>query len=405
MRMNKKGSIVFLSIRFPIEGDSDMYKDLMIELNNSGEKVFIICPNNKKAKKKYKFFDLEDKLRVFRIPINWINSKNLYVRGILELILPLSQLAILLYINFSSKINLIISSTPPITSVFAIAPIKLITKAKWNLILRDITPQNAVDLQLLRKYSPGWLILRSSEYLSYLFADRIGCMSPKNKSYIIKENKWISSLSKKIYMLENWLSVSQEADLTSKNSIDLKQSQDLNLLLAGTIGRAQPVEYLIEYFSKIKSRQSNIFLSIIGDGIKTKWLTKKIISDNLTNVKYFKKKKKEDYIIFAKKYDIGLVILDPRFTIPNIPSRIISYWASKLPVLIITNKSSDAYNYIIKPANAGWEINIDNYPESFTLIHQLAEKPKEYFKEMGFNGFCALKKLYNADIASKKILS
>ncbi|EKC47374.1 hypothetical protein OBE_15744, partial [human gut metagenome] len=42
---------------------------------------------------------------------------------------------------------------------------------------------------------------------------------------------------------------------------------------------------------------------------------------------------KEDYDIMVAACDVGMIFLDYRFTIPNFPSRLLSYMQAKIPVL------------------------------------------------------------------------
>ena len=38
---------------------------------------------------------------------------------------------------------------------------------------------------------------------------------------------------------------------------------------------------------------------------------------------------------------VGLIFLDPRFTIPNFPSRLLSYLENRMPVLLATDPNTD----------------------------------------------------------------
>ena len=45
--------------------------------------------------------------------------------------------------------------------------------------------------------------------------------------------------------------------------------------------------------------------------------------------------------MLATGCDVGMVFLDYRFTIPNFPSRILSYMENEMPVLVCSDKSTD----------------------------------------------------------------
>lgn len=59
------------------------------------------------------------------------------------------------------------------------------------LLLKDIFPQNAVDLQILNTNGmKKWIYryFRKKEKSLYAFSNKIGCMSQANVDYILKNN-------------------------------------------------------------------------------------------------------------------------------------------------------------------------------------------------------------------------
>jgi len=61
------------------------------------------------------------------------------------------------------------------------------------LILRDIFPQNAVDLGMMKKDGMLYNFFRKKEHLMYEVADEIGCMSQGNIDYVINHNPKVST--------------------------------------------------------------------------------------------------------------------------------------------------------------------------------------------------------------------
>lgn len=49
----------------------------------------------------------------------------------------------------------------------------------------------------------------------------------------------------------------------------------------------------------------------------------------------------DDYEDMVPACDVGLLFLDCRFTIPNFPSRLLSYMQARLPVLCCTDPNTD----------------------------------------------------------------
>ena len=59
------------------------------------------------------------------------------------------------------------------------------------------------------------------------------------------------------------------------------------------------------------------------------------------NVSLFTRLPKEDYDMLVCSCDVGLIFLDYRFTIPDYPSRLLSYLENKMPIIACTDKNCD----------------------------------------------------------------
>jgi hypothetical protein len=57
--------------------------------------------------------------------------------------------------------------------------------------LKDIFPQNAVDLKMMSSSGILYDYFRKREIELYIMSDWIGCMSEGNKKYILKHNSYI----------------------------------------------------------------------------------------------------------------------------------------------------------------------------------------------------------------------
>ena len=55
----------------------------------------------------------------------------------------------------------------------------------------------------------------------------------------------------------------------------------------------------------------------------------------------FQRLPKEDYDQLVRACDVGLIVLDYRFTIPNYPSRLLPYLMEKKPIIAATDPNCD----------------------------------------------------------------
>ena len=92
---------------------------------------------------------------------------------------------------------------------------------------------------------------------------------------------------------------------------------------------------------------------------------------------------KEDYDTLVAACDVGMIFLDFRFTIPNFPSRLLSYMQAKLPVLAVTDPNTDIGKMIVD-GGFGWWCESDSIIKFLEIIKTIDSsdysdmKRKEY---------------------------
>ena len=99
---------------------------------------------------------------------------------------------------------------------------------------------------------------------------------------------------------------------------------------------------------------------------------------------------KSDYDLLVKSCDVGLIFLDYRFTIPNYPSRLLSYLENKMPVLCATDVNTDIGRIAEENGYGFWCESVK--PEDFTaLVNQVLAAN---LVEMGEKGYSFMKNNY-----------
>ena len=93
---------------------------------------------------------------------------------------------------------------------------------------------------------------------------------------------------------------------------------------------------------------------------------------------------KEDYDNVVKACDVGLVFLDNRFTIPNIPSRILTYMEFGMPIIAATDTNTDL-DKILEDGKFGLWSESKNLNDFYKNVDTLCED-KALLDEMGSNG-------------------
>lgn len=364
-----------------------MYGDLVCELAKRGHNVFVIA-----ASKNHQTGIVESG----NIKICWIDSIKLFNVGFItkafaNIILPFSFLKASKKF-LPQKVDMVISPTPPITLTNVIQRIKKQHNAFFYLILRDIFPQNAVDLGVLSKGDIVYKYFRKVEKKLYDLADRIGCMSQGNVDYIISNNPGLDS--SKAVILPNWVDSDKNYDFESSEFIIKHNLNDKYIaLFGGNLGIAQNPFNIIDLAELHKDKEDLVFL-IIGKGIYKNKLEESIKKRGLNNIIIVDHLPRDEYEALASKCNVGLVSLNGKFTIPNIPSRTLGYWQAKLPVFAIIDNCTDlGYNVIDKCKGGLWcvEGDKDKYRTLFNALYS----DKQLSMQMGMNGYKTLCEEYS----------
>lgn len=141
---------------------------------------------------------------------------------------------------------------------------------------------------------------------------------------------------------------------------------------------------------------------MVGNGTEFEYIVKMKDELNLYNLRIMAKLSKDDFDKLVASSDVGIISLDHRFTIPNYPSRILSYMQSKIPILAITDNNSDIGLDIIKN-NMGWRCkknSINEFREIISEImtdfniHNISEKKENSFEYLK-NNFDIKKSIMN----------
>lgn len=340
-------NVIFLTlVQMQDISSPGIYTDLMRKFRDEGHNVYVVSPIERRLGLTTSF-ENESGIHVLRVETLNITKSGIVEKGIGTILLELQyKNAIRKYLK-GIQFDLILYSTPPITFTNVVITLKKSNpKAFTYLLLKDIFPQNAVDIGLLSATGIKGVMykyFRRIEKKLYDISDYIGCMSPANVDYIIKNNPQLKR--EKLEIAPNSYSLKE---VQSKNLVDILEiRKKYNLpvdkpifIYGGNMGKPQGVPFVIECLRAIKDRNDCHFV-VVGDGTEYPKLKAFIAEENPQAVSLINKLNKDDYDKLAKACDIGLIFLDYRFTIPNYPSRLLPYLMERKPIVAVTDSSSD----------------------------------------------------------------
>lgn len=399
-------NILFLTLYgFESIKQRNIYPDLLREFVKNGHHVFVISPIEKREGKETHLVQ-EMNCDILRLQIGNTQKTNIIEKGISTVLIePIFKKAIKKFFS-DVKFDLVLYSTPPITLVSAIEYVKKRDDAKTYLLLKDIFPQNAVDIGIMSKSGAKGLLykhFRRKEKKLYSISDRIGCMSPANVDYVIKHN---SEVDKKIVeVCPNSLDViDKSVDIETRKQIRKKYSipEDKKVFVyGGNLGKPQGIPFLIECMKKCENIE-DVFFLIVGDGTEYHLLEEYMRIENPRNMKLMKLLPREDYDTLVGACEVGLIFLDHRFTIPNFPSRLLAYMQAKLPVLAATDTNTDIGEVIVN-GDFGWWCE-SNDVDKFVAITKNICKDSDYYTKSN-NGFAYLNEYFSTTQAYQIIIN
>lgn len=353
--------------------NSGIYEDLLREFYKNDHNVYIISPTERRNREKTHFIE-NNGCKIIKVKTGNVQKTNLIEKGIATVLLETQYISAIKKYFSNIKFDLILYSTPPVTLVRPIKFIKKRDNAKTYLLLKDIFPQNAVDMGILgRKGIKGLLYkyFRKKEKMLYALSDKIGCMSQANVDYILKNNPEVNS--EKAEICPNSIDL-RDVLISETERINIREKYGLPLdkkifVYGGNLGKPQGISFIIECLKKCKDIESAFFL-IIGSGTEYGKLKNFVEREGSVNTKLFNALPKDEYDKMIAACDIGLIFLDHRFTIPNFPSRLLSYMQAKLPVLAATDANTDIGEIIVNNG-FGWWCESNNIEDLYNKVVQI----------------------------------
>ena len=235
--------------------------------------------------------------------------------------------------------------SPSIFLTPLVARLKRASAAPGYLIIRDIFPDWAADMGLIRR-GPAFHALRTVAARQFAAADVIGVQSPGNLPFFAK---W-ARRGKRIEVLDNWIAPSTSGG----GGIALAGTPLAGrriVAYAGNMGVAQGMDKVMRLIADSTSRRDMGFL-MVGRGSEALRLAQEARARGLDNVVFHDEVEPERTAGIYAQASVGLVALDARHRTHNIPGKFIGYMAAGLPVLASVNPDNDIVQ-LIEEAGVG----------------------------------------------------
>lgn len=374
-------NILYISTIFPKENEgSTIYTDLAEALiENSHHVVVAMADSQVKTS-----ISIERKMIVLRIKIHPYYNVNYLQKGI-ALVQMNSKIidGMKKYLK-NEKFDLILFESPPTTLYQPVKWAMHYFECPSYLMLKDIFPQNGVDIGLYSSKSLIYKFFRKKEIKLYKIATRIGCMSEANREYILKHNYFLRNT--KINIFPNTKKINEmpikDFEYPMRQKFKIPKNTVI-FLFGGNMGKPQALDFLSDAIVTLKD-EKDIFFLMVGRGSEKKRIAKKLEKNKVMNYLMLDNLQRDDYEKLVNECDVGLILLDSRFTIPNYPSRILSYMDCAMPVIAATDRATDILQSI-EAAKCGLVGYSDDMDQFIKNIRMLSKDDQLRFR-LGMNG-------------------
>lgn len=388
IRKSDKKNILFLTLLdFASIDEKNLYTDLLRQFVKNGHNVHVLSPIEKRNGGTTHIIE-EENCKILKFKIGNMQKTNLIEKGI-SMLMTESWFKNAIKKHFNDvKYDMVLYATPPITLVNVVKYIKKRDGATSCLMLKDIFPQNAVDLGMFSKYGPIHTYFRFKEKKLYKISDYIGCMSQANVDYLLKNNKIPSQkvgiCPNSAELVNHSTSDAEKQDIRGKYGIPLDSKV---FVYGGNLGKPQCIDFIIDCMKKCEDVK-DVFFLIIGAGTHYNKMYDYYKASGQTNLKVMSYLPKDEFDRVVAACDVGMIFLDKRFTVPNFPSRLLSYMNVGLPVLSATDKATDV-GTIAADNGFGWWMESSSSDEFKKLVEtckvadtkEMGRTAREYFKQ------------------------
>ncbi|MDD6967410.1 MAG: glycosyltransferase family 4 protein [Firmicutes bacterium] len=386
-------NVLFIALAWPKPGEPNLYTDLMDEFVAAGDQVCVATLCEKRNGLDTHLRE-ENGMQVLRVKCGNIQKTNKYEKVISSFVGGyLLERAVNRYFG-DRQFDVIIFALPPLTITLPLIRIKKRFHSKLYVLLKEFWPQDPADMGAMSVGGAVWKVFRYLEKKLYEHSDYIGTMSEAGAEYIRKTFPQLDCQlevcpNSEKFKPQNWVAPEARKRWREKFGI---QETDCAFVFGGNLGLSQGIPEMIECI-RAASDIKDVKFVIVGDGTEKDKLFHAL--EHQENVLLFDWLPKEDYDTLVDACDVGMLFLYPKYTVPNIPSRLVSYLLSGLPVVACVDPANDI-GKILSEHNCGVSMingDTEGFREAVILM-----KNAEKRKELGENS----RKLFESDYTARR---
>jgi len=341
---------------------------------------------------------VEDGIKVLRVRTGQIDGASKIRRAINEITLSAVIWRKGKKFFAENGCDLVVWYSPSIFFGRLIQKVKRAFGASSYLILRDIFPQWALDIGILKK-GLVYSFFKQKEFEQYRAADVIGVQSPANLQYFTG-----NGLDQRFHLevLYNWTKTEEGIVENGNFRKDLQLEDKVVFFYGGNIGVAQDMDNIVRLAKNMQDYGQAYFL-IVGEGSESQRLKDLIKKENLKNISIHGAVNQSTYLSMLSEFDVGLISLDGKFQTPNFPGKMLGYLYFSMPTLASINQGNDLGD-VLQQRKAGL-VSFNGDDELLQKNALMLLQDADLRKSLGLNAKQLLADTFSVETAANKILS
>lgn len=332
-----------------------------------------------------KYGNLNNKTKIGRM----INFFSFFVSSLLKLTEISKYKVVLVYSN------------PPILPLVGYWA-KKIGKNKLVFVGFDLYPDNAIAINAIKR---NGIIHRLMKYINkkvYSKADKVVAISDDMKGYMLKTHKQLDD--KRTVIIPNWYTgeIEQSNVILNDEFKNLREIWNLIVLYTGNMGEAQDLDTIVDSIIKMSTNDKfkNVFFIFTGHGSRRIEIERRLIDNNIKNVKFYGFLKGQDYKDVLNIADICLVSLKKGIEGLGVPSKAYGYFAFSKPVISIMSDETELAKSITSH-EGGFNIQQEDVKGFINAIESFVDNPN-LVDILSKNSFKIHEELYKRKISLSK---
>lgn len=301
------------------------------------------------------------------------------------------------YLALKEKnVDFVIATSTPLTIGFPALVLKKFKKIPYLFEVRDLWPEVPIQMGGL-KNKTAIKIAKWFERKIYKNASHIIALSPGMEDGVLE----VGTPKSKVSMIPNMAKIdkfwSRPANVDLMNELNISKDT-FKIIYFGALGEANAIDYILDTAILLK-KYEDIELLFIGNGSKQELIEKRIISDDLTNVRFLGIFDMEKTSELVNLCDVSLVTFS---NIPilatNSPNKLFDSLSAGKPIIVNSNGWTKK---LAEDYECGIYVDPES-PEDFVeKLAKLKDSP-ETLKMMGENSRKLAETKYDKSILCEK---